>query len=427
MNKSISYLRKIVNATANLLTANALPLLLMVLFSIILGRKVGPAIFGEFSITMIIGTIFRTLVDAGYNIDIPRQVAKDKSGIAENKSGIAEIISRSQALKNNLWLAFVPVIIILGMAVASSQNYLLIIIWTLPYSISSTYKSVLRGMMEMKILARIEVTIQSILFLILIILVYFYDGLWLFFSIFIIFQLVEAGVYHRKLGKMGIDSPKFISMFIPGFTAIRYAEYKSQFKLAGVIFLSILQYRMPTLVMGTMSMPAGLGYYTAAMRFLTLLRVIPGTLLNTLLPDISEKMAGKEKYAMMPIILLSLFIGMAIGGGLYLLSSPLIHLTFDFDEAVPVLQILSLSFIFVMVNMTLESFLLAWKREVYVSGSLIASGIFVLIIALILIADYGASGAAWAVICGEFILFLLYTFGIIYFRRRIFVEELIID
>ncbi len=405
-------MRKIAGSAANLLTANALPLLLMVVFSIILGRKAGPALFGEFSISMIIGTIFRTIVDAGYDVDIPREVAEDKSRIAE-------IVTKAQALKNNLWIAFLPLIIVLGLAVASSHNYLLIIIWTLPYPISSTYKSVLRGLMEMKALARIGVLIQSILFLLLLGLVYLYDGLWLFFSIFIVFQFIEAVVFHRILIKKKIALPKLLQMLIPKFTAIPYVEYKSQFRLTSVVFLSILQYRMPTLAMGTMSLPVVLGYYTASMRFLTLLRVISGAFFNTLMPDISEKLAKKEKYAMLPTVLFAALIGMAISGGLYLLSQPLIELTFGFSQAVPVLQVLSFSFFFVMVNATLKSFLLAWKKEAYTSYCLIASGLIVLALTFILFPAYGVSGAAWAVICGEFILFLFYAYGIIYFRRRI--------
>jgi O-antigen/teichoic acid export membrane protein len=69
----------------------------------------------------------------------------------------------------------------------------------------------------------------------------------------------------------------------------------SQVKLVSINFFSMLQYRTPMLLLGLVSTQAAIGNYSAGMRFLTLLRVIPGAVFNALLPEYSKNPESTRK------------------------------------------------------------------------------------------------------------------------------------
>ena len=402
------FILKLFKSAGALLTADSAGLILSVVFSIILGRLYGKEFFGVYSLSFVMATMLRTITESGYDLRIPRETA-------ENHENVYNLIEEAQLVKNSIWLiSFVP-FAVFGYLSIGGFDYIILLIYVIPLSMGSTYKSVLRGLGRMGIIAKIDAGLNMMMYAILITLLYF--GKPEMFSIFIFFPCIEilkSIMFWNYLEKStGISIPLYIrnwrfALSTASLIKIR-KSFKSQLPLISVNFLSVWQFRSAMLAVGWAGTKSILGEYSAAQRFITFLRIIPGAILNTLLPEFSSGKQGEGDFRLLLSVLISLLIGLAVSLILTLLAEPFMMLTFRFESAIPVLRILSWSFIPVMISLTLESYLLANKRENSIIPSMIISSSLILISALIIVPVYGATGAAFVYTGGEFILMLLYA------------------
>lgn len=387
----LNYIKKIFKSALTLLSAEALSLILATIFSILLGRLLGAEILGTYSIAFVIATIIRTLIDAGFDISIPRD---SLSGI-DPKS----LINNANKFKIiSFAITLIPAIL-LWFSVSSGFAIIIILIWNLIISLSSSYKSLLRANEKFSIISRTEALFNIILYSILFSIFTFTD-LYLIYLAYLLTEAIKLFVY-TKLTK------QFLSNDTNTIAKYSYVElFKNQYKLIIVNLLSVAQYRIPQFSTAWFAGDAALGHYSGAMRFLTLLRIIPGTILNTMLPEFSKPEPKKIK--LVQAFSLATLIGISISLAMYFLSDLLIKYTYDFVDAVPILQILSFTFLPVSLNLTLEAFLLSKKLESQVNKALLLSFIFILGFSFYLCPQIGAMGSAIAALSGESALTLLY-------------------
>jgi O-antigen/teichoic acid export membrane protein len=180
--------------------------------------------------------------------------------------------------------------------------------------------------------------------------------------------------------------------------------------------------------LGLLSNATAVGEFTAGMRFVTTLRVIPGAILNTLLPEFSNNNENK-KYIKTHLIFFIFLFGFSISFLLWLIAEPLMMLTFGFESAIPVLKILAWGFVLTVCSFSCEAYLISQKKEKFVNFSLVIALISTLISALIYVPTYGAIGASISAIVGEAFLLIAYLLFIarekllILKRRKIDGEE----
>ncbi|MDQ1267259.1 MAG: Oligosaccharide flippase family protein, partial [Bacteroidota bacterium] len=297
----------------------------------------------------------------------------------------------------------------------------ILLLMIVPVCTASTYKAILRGLKLMNPIAIIESITNILMFAAGALVVFTYPSIALIFGIYFIFELFRSAFYYYYL-KSGYEMivPSFlkimpisilmnlkknISSYIDSNTKTIKILFIEHFNLLAVNFLSVFQFRTPAFILGWIAANGEVGIFSAGQRFLTLLRVIPGAVLNAMLPEFASRKRSPGNA--LKAFAISFLTGAAIALPLYFLSDILIRFTFDFKEAIPILQILSLTFPFVMSNHTLEAYLLACKRERFGNYGLLVS-ITVIAAAILLSSVFDAKTAAYSALAGEASLTVLY-------------------
>jgi len=360
--------------TFSLLLAEAQSLVLMVLFSIVLGRTLGEVVFGEFSLAFALALLLRTFVEAGFDMKIPRE-------IGSGNYNFYTLILESQSVKNLFFYIFFIPFFIAGMTLLSTGGFMILIHWVLVQSINSTYKSTLRGLSKFDDIVKIETLFNFILYSACFVGLLTLPSLDIFFFFYWLTEIIKTSVYHHNLSsRQGIYIPKSYMMFRVNFRLIsnganflRFLKQKiiENYTLASVSIFTALQYRSIIIITGWLAVTSEVGIYAAAMRFLTVLKIIPQVVMNVLIPKLAGESYRQAKNDVLTYGIFYFIISSGIALIFWLASDFLIEVTFGFDSAASVLRILVLIFPINVVNMIMESFLIVKKHESVVNLFLI--------------------------------------------------------
>lgn len=401
-------IRSLAKSSIALLFSDAFSLVLAALFSIILGRISGEELFGVFSLAFLLYTFAKTLIDLGYDYDIPRTVAT-------NKENIAELLLQSQTIKNSLWLVSLPVFIGIGFTFIKSPLFIILLVFNLPCSISTTFKAALRGLGRYNAITALETVFNFILYSAATLVVYFYFSLELVLLLYLIVEIPKSFCYYKYIKKQIPESTIQFTDFL-NFTFKKnvFKGIFAQLKLLTVNILSTLQFRSRTLVLGWFSTDFAVGEFSGAIRFITFLRVIPGAILHTLLPELSKdgqfsELSGKLQKKFYKILFIVSVIGLILSGTLFIFADFLIELTFKFNSAAPILKILSWTIALITYCYAIEAFLIARRLEHKINIGLTISTLLIFVLSVILIPLHSALGVAWASLAGELFLALYYS------------------
>lgn len=399
-------LGKLGKSVLALISTDALSLVLMVALSIFLGRTLGEEKFGIFSLSFVITAIFRTLIEAGYDIYIPRVVAAEPGRLAD-------LLIESQTVKNITWAITLPAAVITGLTLTGGIEFLPLTLWLQFASVTSTLKSALRGLMRMDIILKYETAGNVLLYSLCFLAVFYYPILWLLFMLYPIIEIIKILFLHYEISvRKKIHIPGILELFLFRFSKVSRVEggnyfkkYYAQSGLTVINFLSSFQARISTMFLGWFSKPVFVGEFSAGLRFLTAMRIIPGAFLNTLLPELSS---GRNKKNWAVLFVFPFIVGLLISFILWYFAEPLINFTFGFSNAVAPLKILAWTFVFTILNHTLEAKLLSVKMEKWINLGLTLSIALILVLCIMLIPAFNSSGAAWAAISGEAFLTVFY-------------------
>ncbi len=391
-----------------LLSARTVNLLLMALFSILLGRELGAEKFGIFSISLILMRLFRTITEAGYEIKIPRNAANAPDNIKS-------LLIEARDIKNLLWVIVLLPAAITGYLIIGEPVFIITLFWIFPFGVSSNLMSLLRGIDKMGVLARIESSVKAALFIANIAWVFIMPDLYLIFFTFIIFEVIASIFLWRAVRKnTDADLPPFSELWKINFSAENFKKdvLTEQLRLTGLNFLTVIQFRMSTLALGVFSTNIVVGLFSAGQRFLTFMRIIPHSIMNVLLPEFSRE--NEEKH-FSSLIMISAVIGALFSYLLWEFAEPLMMLTFQFEDAVPVLQILAWTFFPLMVKSSAEAYLIAQHKEKIVNITFAISAFIIFIVIMMFVQSLGALAAALAALFGELFaavtLLVAATFG----------------
>lgn len=408
-------IKKHIGNFSSLLSADAISALLLAIFTIILAREQGEVPLGILSAAFAVALLFRTVVEAGFDISIARDIGSGKEISPRQLKYISFV-------KNILWLWILLPGGIVAYFVTSQSSAILMIIYILPLSVASSYRAIFRGMRQMRYVMEVEVVINLLLTTINLLLVYFYFDIKLVFSAFFGAELAKSVYYNAKLRKVSGINYRWQNQYeIPSvyfrsrsFRRVLHYRVKQQLALMKVAFFSSAQARMPLLALGTVSSASVLGIFSAPMRILNFSRLLPGAAMNFLIPELSSKSPENIKPFLNKIIALAFIGGGLASAFLYIFAEEIVIIIFTdkFAESIIVMRILSFLVVMQLINHVLESYLIVIKYEKFVNMTLIISALVILIGVITLAGSYAAVGAAYAAVAGEALMIMMYLYAI---------------
>lgn len=206
----------------------------------------------------------------------------------------------------------------------------------------------------------------------------------------------------------------FISLFIAlrlfrrrfGRLTLRFTfeEFATQSKI-GLPFLisaffSLVFYKVDTIILAQFRPHHEVGIYNAAMRIIEAHSFVPLTLMASLFPTLSNLFHQKSQgfrgtFSQAVAVLLAE--GVIVSVLFYLLAARLVTVLFSsaFDEAASALRILAWSQVFYSVFVILAHGLIAVNKEQLYTAAIVTCGILSIALNLVVIPQYGYTGAAW--------------------------------
>ncbi|HYF02656.1 MAG TPA: oligosaccharide flippase family protein [Patescibacteria group bacterium] len=412
---------KTTKSIAALFSVDIIALIAGILFSIVTARILGESALGAFSFSMAVAILTRIVAEAGYDITIPRTIS-----IQPGES--ISLFITAQVLKNSLWLVIAPVSFIITAITQDLQTISctgLMLIWVVAKLYNSTCLALFRGIGHLLRGAKIESCASGITYFFATAAILFFKNLSLAVAVITLgeflrmtwFKKALSGILRNILPENSPCFPSYFSMWNIR-TAFK-SNLREQFRLGAINIMSTAQSRMGTFMLGFVGTSASVGEYSAAMRALMAMRILPGSVMNVLLPEFSR--LGFKRELSLKMLLkncsVAAAVGIAISFALMLTAPWLIKWTFGFENAVIILQILAWTFVFVLNNHIFEAYLLSIRCERQVGLALLASTLLIAAGIALCFPQYRTVSAAWATLGGE-ILLSVYYLVIILLKRK---------
>ncbi len=207
--------------------------------------------------------------------------------------------------------------------------------------------------------------------------------------------LTSAGQLAAAFAALPPDARANVRQPVPWGALVRQS---APFAAAGV--LAALQMRSGVLALETLSDPAAVGLFAAAMRFGDAARIFPNALFGALFPALSAgQAAGSLRAALLALGVYGVLVGLVAG----LFGRWMLALTFgaDFASAAGVLQLSIWAALPSMLRIGLGLRLYVLHRENTVNAILLIILGTQVALSLLWIPPYGVMGAAWALLLAE--------------------------
>jgi O-antigen/teichoic acid export membrane protein len=375
---------------------------LMVLFTVLLARRLGSAGFGEYAFlaaTLVIGNLLTTF---GTDMLLMREIAA-----RQDFSGLPAALLLQLGL-SALFVTFIQV----GAPFFPNQSpsaVLALRIYSLalfPLAFYTVFTSALRGLERMNSYALLG--LASVVPQVAVALFLPPGGLVVLAGWLLLIQIAVTGLAGLLcIGQIPVfwrDWRFSASFFAAAFTPlIRASAPSAGLALLGMFYQKLSLYLLSALAGATLT-----GWFAAALRAVEASKTVHLAVFTALYPAMARNEPGSA--GIFHRIWLFLLLGAAlIALSLSLLAAPLIRLLFgpDFLPAIPALRILAWMLVPYTVNTYLTLTLVAAKHEWNVAVALSASLLALILLSLGWIPRLGLAGAAWAALFAESLQALL--------------------
>ena len=188
---------------------------------------------------------------------------------------------------------------------------------------------------------------------------------------------------------------------------------KESLPLALSVIFTVIYFKIDVVMLSIIrGSDSEIGWYSAAMRLIELMGIVPALIVSALFPIVSslykesiDSLKGVYRTSFRYLIMIAL----PIAVGTLLLSEHLIYTIYgeEYVKTIPALKILSLALVFIFVNYILMNILVAVDRQM--TNAILAGTCVLVNIALnmCLIPHYGYLGAGTATVITEVVLFAL--------------------
>jgi O-antigen/teichoic acid export membrane protein len=376
--------------------------ILPALLFIYIARKLGGEDFGKLSFAYSFTGICIIVADFGLNTILIRNVSRQKELTRE-------YIDNIFVLKIVLSVVSISVmgLFVLFAGYSSEVITLVIVFGGVMFfkTLVDFFCAVFNAYERMDREAFLKGTSQILLFLSGIVILTFGFGLFGLSNVFLIVYLISSmiGFYMVYEG---------IANIRPSFN-LRFWKciLRESLPLALTVIFTVIYFKidvvMLSLIRGDHS---EIGWYSAAMRLIELVGVIPALIVSALFPILSilyEESIDSLKKVYKTSFKYLLVIALPVAVGTLLLSEHFIHIIYgrEFVKAIPALQILVFALIFIFVNYILMNVLVAVDRQ-KINAIVAGTCVFVnIVLNLCLIPHYGYLGAGFATVITEIVLF----------------------
>ena len=355
--KSSGILR-LISLSTNLAFADGVALVAIAVFIVLFGRIYGAEELGKISFAVAISSIAQTICDAGFDISLPRSISRAQTHAYQ---------LTHDALRVKLFLCLVVLpLVLLTTLVKDSATVLTSFFFVLdvvPSTFSSSLSASLRGLNKSVEAARIAM-LYNILPIALCVGLVFADAPMPLFAVVILLGDILKYFRLQKLFNESIPEDFSIRELLNARIFDIQLLLTSYYEQRGVTltnFFSSLLVRTPSVMLGWFATNAQHGVYAAASRFFTALRILPGAVINVLIPEYSQRTI--ESPRIRTVLIASIVTAILCASFLFFGAPLLIHFTFDYNDSIGVLKILAIAFAGLFLKTTLEGFLLAAQRE----------------------------------------------------------------
>ena len=363
-----------------------------------LARVIQPEGFGIIGWANALVVYFVFLVDLGFNVIGPREIAKFPEKIKDLVNSITSI-----KISFSLILYLILAVLVFFMNKPIEVKIVVLISGLNIFANSILFNWVFQGIEKMEIIAIRQVT-TSLLNL---------------FGIFILVHSPADVIIAMSvtIGSMLINSIWMLFYYIKLYGGIKFKYDFSLWKellasslpVALTMFITILYNNLSMFLLGLMRSDYEVGIYSAAFRVLAFALVPTGILQNAFIPQLARSSSIQEKHKFTEKYVLFTFIfGAIITAGFFTFSDYIVNVGFGykFADSSLILKLLMVTGILAFMNVSYSAPLLSWKYERKIFWAMGVGGIVNISLNIILIPYYGAVGAAIAAISTEFAVFI---------------------
>jgi len=463
-----------IRLASKLFSVQVLSLVGAVALQMLISRLWGAELAGVFTSASAVALLLAVVSDWGYDVILPRSIAAlDEQ---EFSARICSLVGESQSLKLLLWILIMLIVLLceglrglvsyhntLALQSQFSPTRLLHLVlptlpfglyslWVVPRNASATFSAILRARLDFAPLVRIENTLTVLMYVLccgLVVGVAYSDihyahsfskagnlpNAFSTLSISALITLILATEWIKMLWyRVALErhcAERGTVLHIPTLwqclwgirrllatlesrTRLRSIVRSENLRLMILQALSTLEARSGIYVLSLLSTQSAVGYFAAALRFLTLLRIIPGVMLTTLIPLFARQhpeitsQADVDATARDERSLWRMLAVLIVGGVLVSLvvsvsSSALIATVYGtaFAPAAPVLAVLAWLFVVYLCTYSLEAYLLAHKRESTVNAGLMLYIAFMVGCSVVGMPFVGSLAVAYAMVTAQ--------------------------
>lgn len=349
---------------------------------------IGVKYFGDIAIAYSIALIFQTFVNFSFDYIGARDVARNR----EDQGKVSDIVSTIFCARILLYMAALVVLCAIVLAVPKFRDIWLLILISVATAFFSMHVSewFFQGIEKMEHITIVN-AISRVVYLILIFLFIKEREDYLLYPIFNLLGFVMAAAYSLSMMTMKYKC----RLHIPSALEIVGLYQKGKVLFVNQLCMSFCV-NLPNILLGTISGSAAAGLYDAAGRLHIAGKHTINILSRTFFPFLSRNMDEHAGYRRLNFVF-SLLLAVL----LFAFAPFLIHLLFseEFESAIPLLRILSVSVFFVGLSSAygVNYLLLVGQERLLRNITLIVTLLGILLFVL-LTYFYGATGAAVAMV-----------------------------
>ncbi|RLG23827.1 hypothetical protein DRN77_03705 [Methanosarcinales archaeon] len=413
--------QRIARNMAALFTAHFIVVILSLILSIFIARKLGDVAFGKYSFVLAFTAVFAVFSDLGYNTLLIREVARDES---QADKYLNNILSMRLLLSLIIFVLITIIINVMDYPADVKNITYLFAIYILILSFSDAFKVTFRAFEKMKYESGITVLSNAVrvsLGLLVLLLGYGLLELALVFLVSGIFDfLISFLICEKKFVKSQIELDLNFWK-----STIRIALPLGLLSIFGLIYV-----RIDTLMLSMMKGDAVVGWYNAAYKLVLGFKPIPQLFMNAIFPlmaryYVSSNESLRRGYEKSFTYLLIL--GLPLATGITLLADKIILLLYgeQFVHSVIALQILAWDTLLIFICMPIDFMLVSMNKQNQMAAIVGGCALLNIILNLILIPSLSYIGAGIATIITEIVLFMLYFYFVSKYLYRLSLHKII--
>ena len=390
--------------------ASAYGAIVSILLTFLFGRLLGPEVFGNYSYLLTLGSLYAIIQDGGFRTLIFRELTSPT--FQQIKVSLVSL-----SLGHNILVTTTGVLILLALPLNDRFLLILAIISFGVVTTSTFFSSQLKGQGQFAEEAQWRVTTRTL------------GALSVLFFIFIFAPTIELILGGTIVG-YGIAlalRPRTCKLKV-FFQKLDPVVYKSLASLLIIDIATLIYFKIDIVMLRHLG--SGLeeiGYYAAGSRLIEGLIFMHLPFATVLFREMRTRASYPKKFT--PYILKLFLLGSSspiiivpIG---WFFSKEILRICYgtDFIGAFPLLNLLLISFFFMIPNLVLTQATLAIDREYFYAKITCVAAVTNICLNLYLIPAMGAKGAAIGTISTEVLLLLLIGSGILSWRRKVILEQ----